>query len=308
MAITKFYKTQMEKEILIAKLQRHPTLYQVFKKKKYITEFVKQDIIVRTNGEIENFVTIFITGQQGTLKSSIAIEIAMQYDPTFNVKRICQTYQEFKEAIEQSKPRQWFILDEQVFLHGIGSGRIIDSIQTLIETLRQRQNSMIIISPEKKYFPEDLFTYTIETIDRSIIGECPEQKEPHDIRTCDYKPHNNIRATARTVIKKDKEYIGFYIQEIKWETTIWKDYYKKKIEFNQTILKEDFQKIDYKKIACDVVMNPKSVPYKSSKQIMLFLEQNYPNLSVGEKNLLIEEIKITRRIYQQEKLNEELIK
>jgi hypothetical protein len=228
----------------------------------------------------------------------------MEHDPTFNVDRICQTYQEFKEQLEKSQPKQWFILDEQLFIHGIGSGRIIDSIQTLIETLRQRQNSMIIISPEKKYFPEDLFTYTIETIDRSIIGECPEKKERHDIRTCEHKPHTNIKATVRTAIKRDKEYIGFYIKEINWNNKIWQEYYKKKILFNQTILKEDFQKIDYKQIAINIANNPKSIPYKTSRQIMLYLEKNYPNLSVGEKGLLVEELKIRRRMNSQPKIEE----
>jgi hypothetical protein len=305
--ITKFYKTQLEKEILIAKLQRHPSLYMVFKKKKYITQYVKSDIKIRIAGEIENFATIFITGQQGSMKSSVAIEIAMENDPTFCVDRICQTYQEFKEKLEKSNPKEWFILDEQVFMHGIGSGRIIDSIQTLIETLRQRQNSMIIISPEKKYFPEDLFTYTLETIDKSLIGECPETKEAHDIRTCEYRPHINIDAVVRTAVKKDKEYIGFYVQEIHWETPIWKAYYKKKILFNQTILREDFQKIDYRQIAIEIANNPKSIPYKTSRQIMLFLEKNYPNFSVGEKGLLIEEIKIRRKMNQQPKIDEALL-
>lgn len=229
-------------------------------------------------------------------KSSTGQQIAIENDDTiFDANKICFTYQEFRDKFEQSKPKEWFIMDEQVFLHGTGSGRIVESIQTLIETLRQRQNSMIIISPESKYFPENIFTYVMETIDRSILGKCKHNQELHEIRTCPHRPHTDINANVRLAVKKDNSYIGFYITPIAWNTPLWKEYYKRKIEFNTKVLTENFQKVDYEKLAQNIIRIPNSKEYKTSKQLMLLLEQAYPNLSVGEKNLVIEAIKIERK-------------
>ena len=306
-----FYKTELERELLIAKIKRYPSLYEVFRKKKELTKQTDDDIRIRINGEIENFVTIFVCGSQGTQKSSIAQELAIKNDPTFTAHRICFTYQEFKEKLEKSKSREWFILDEQVFLHGTGSTRIIESIQTLIETLRQRQNSLIVISPEKKYFPEGIFTYTLETLDRNILGKCVKNNKLHEIRSCDCKPHTDINATVRSVIKKDGEYIAFYITKIKWNNPVWKEYYKRKILFNAIILKEDFQKIDYQKIALTILEDPEVESYQTKKQLMLYLEQKHPNYAVGEKELIIAQLQILRnkmRDKEIEKLRDDMKK
>ena len=291
----KFYKTDLEKELLIARIKRYPSLLQIFRTKKDVTNQVKEDIQMRVNGEIENFITIFITGNQGSLKSSIGQEIAKEHDPTFNVNRICFTYGEFRDKLEISKPKQWMLLDEQVFQSGIGSGRLIQGIQTLIEILRARQNSLVVISPEKKYFPENIFTYTIETIDRSILGTCKDNNKLHEIRTCQHKAHKNIQATVRSAIKKDMSYIGFYTQPINWNTKLWREYYIRKMIFIKSALKEDFKKLDYQKVAEKTLQEPNIEDYKTSKQLMLLLEQTYPNLAIAEKNLIIEAIKLERK-------------
>ena len=230
------------------------------------------------------------------MKSSVGQEIANTNDQTtFTHQRICFTYPELRTKFEQTKPKQWLILDEQIFLHGTGSGRIVESIQTLIETLRQRQNSMIIISPEGKYFPENIFTYVMETIDRSILGRCQHNQELHEIRTCPHRPHIDIQAYVRLAVKKEGVYIGFYTIPINWNTNLWQQYSKRKTEFLQRVLSEDFQKIDYEKIAKQIIAQPNSKDYKTSKQLMLLLEKTHPNLAVGEKNLIIEAIKIERK-------------
>jgi hypothetical protein len=301
----KFYKTALEKEILISKLQKNPSLYNLFKKRKYLTDEINKDIKTRTKGQINSFCVILLSGMQGTFKSSLAQEIATDNDPTFNIERISFLYNDFRDKLEKSKKGEWYILDEEVFLSGIGSMRILESLMTCIETLRQHGANLIIISPNPKYFPEHIFTHHIETIDKNISGTCKLNKNSHEIRTCPSEQHEEIQATIRSAIVKDREYLGFYVTKItRWNSPLWQQYQKIKKEFMTKVLKEDFQKIDYKKIATDIVMNPKSVPYKSSKQLMLFLEQNCPNLSISEKNLLVEEIKMIRRIYQQEKLNE----
>lgn len=300
----KFYKTPLEKEMLIAKLQRHPTLYKIFKRKKYLTKEINDDINKRQHGQMDSFCVILIEGTQGGMKSSVAQEISTSHDLLFDVKKISFLYNDFREKLEQSKKGEWYILDEEVFLSGIGSGRILESLMTCIETLRQHGANLIIISPNPKYFPEHIFTHHLEAIDKCILGTCEQKKELHEIRTCESEKHENINATVRCAIKKDKEYIGFYLCPITgWNSQLWQEYQLVKKEFMKQVLKENFQKTDYTTIATDIVQNPKSEQYKTAKQIMLYLEQNHPNFTVGEKNLIVEEIKIRRRMRDQTRID-----
>jgi hypothetical protein len=160
--------------------------------------------------------------------------------------------------------------------------------------LRQRQNSLIVISPEKKYFPEGIFTYTIETLDRNILGKCSNNDILHEIRECSFKPHHDVEATIRCVIRKDNEYIAFYIMKITWNTQIWKEYYERKVAFNKIILTENYQKIDYQKIAIEIIEDEEAEAYVTKKQLMLYLEKKYPNYAVGEKELIIAQIQLLR--------------
>ena len=292
----KFYKTSLEKELLISKIKKNPSLLNLFKKQKYITEQINEDIKTRIKGQINSFCVILIEGSQGSLKSSLAQEIAKKNDETFNTKKISFLYNEFRDKLEKSKKGDWYILDEEVFLSGTGSMRILESLMTCIETLRQHGANLIIISPNPKYFQEQIFTHHLETIDKSIIGICEKNQTPHEIRTCQEKKHKIIQAKIRSTLKKNNDYIGFHITEINnWNDKTWQEYTKRKKEFLKKVLKEDFPKIDYEKFAQKIIEQPNNEKYKTSKQIMLLLEKEHPNLSIGEKQLIIEAIKIKRK-------------
>lgn len=300
-----FYKNQLEKELLIAKLQRSPSLYKIFKKKKDLTKEIDEDIKSRFHKELQGFCAILITGSQNSIKSGMAQEIAMDNDATFNAERIHFLYNSFRKALEKAKKGEWYILDENVFISGIGSTNIIQSIQTLIEVIRQAQISVILITPTRKYLPEHIFTHHFETIDRSLLGKCDKDKTLHDIRTCTEPKHNHMEATIRSAIIREGEYVGFYIKKISWNNKVWQDYQEKKKEFLKQALAEDFEKLSYEETAKEIISNPKSKEYRTSKQLMLFLEQEYPNLTVGQKSLLVEAIKIQRK-FEEEIEREEL--
>jgi hypothetical protein len=290
-----FYKSEIEKEVLVAKIRRNASLYDVFRKNKDVTRHVNDDIRLRTKGELDNFFTIIISGTQGTQKSSLAQEVAEENDKNFSAHNIVFSYNELKDKLENSKKGDVFILDEEIAIFGIGSGRVVSAVQNMIETLRQHGASMIFISPDPKYFNENLFTYHFETIDRSILGTCPANKKLHEIRTCNSPKHENIQATVRCAVKKEGEYIGFYIQPIRWNTGLWQDYTLKKKDFLKKVLADDFQKLDYEKIAFHISQDPDSQYCKTSKQWMLYLEKKHPNLSVGEKGLIIAQIQVNKK-------------
>jgi hypothetical protein len=290
-----FYKSNLERELLIAKIKRNPSLYHVFKKQKDLTKEIDEDIEQRSKGDIDSFNVILCEGLQGGWKSSLSQTISQEHDGTFHSKRIGFEYQEFRSKLENSKKGEFYILDEEIFQHGIGSSRIIESVQTAIETLRQHGASMIFLSPNPKYFPENIFTLHLETIDRSITGTCKKNSRLHEIRQCESRPHKIIKAWVRAVIKKEQEYIGFYIKEIKIDNPTWNEYYEQKKIFTKKVLTEDFKKIDYEKIARTILRLPFIEDYKTKKQLMLILEQEHPNFSVGEKELIIAQIQIMRR-------------
>jgi len=290
----KFFKTKFEKRLLLAKINSHPSLKTLFKKKLILNEEINEEIEVRLKGDIENFVTILLIGEQGSIKSSCGQEFGKRTDQTFTAKNVGFLYESFKNKVSQSKAGQSFILDELVFLHGIGSQRIIEEIQTLIETLRKRKNSMIVICVENKYFSEDIFTFTMETIDKCLLGTCKKNKELHEIRSCKEKNHKIKKAYVRLAVKKKGAYIGFYIQEIIWNNKNWVDYEKQKDLFLPKVLKQDFGKLEYDKEAKKIIDMPESSEYKTIKQLKLFLEKKRPNLTVAEKDLLAEQIKIMR--------------
>ena len=294
-----YYHTPLQKELLISKIRQNPSLKKIFKKKKYITEQVEQELRHRRDGIIENFSTIFILGTQGSFKSSIALTIAKKFDENYNAERISFGYEEFRKKIEESKPKQFFQLDEQVFKHGTGTTRIIQDINNLIETLRKRQNSMIIVSPERKYFDENLFTYTIETIDTSIKATCPHNQELHEPRNCacyEEKTCEIKTCYVRTAVKKEGIYLGFYVIEIDWNNQLWDDYQIKKDRFMEEIVQDKLHNMDYQKIAEDIINDEEFEHYKKTKKsLRLLIEQKKPNLTIGESELICEQIRVIQR-------------
>jgi len=297
----KFYKDPLDIRMLKARLEADEKFKQIWRRrrKEIINHEIEQTIHRRLTGIIENFVTILIRGFQGSFKSSLGLEFGKRTDPEFTAEQVAFLYQEFKELLNQSKAGQSFQLDEEVFIHGVGSQRIVEEIQSIIETLRKRKNSMIIVSPQDKYFPEEIFTFVLETIDFCMLGTCKENKELHEVRDCEQgieeTEHEVKKAYVRLVVKKSNIYMGFYIQEINWNDDLWKEYSKKKDVWLEIAKTQEFQKLDYEEEAKKILARPETNEYKSKKDLRLLLEKLKPNLTIGEKELLINEIAIQRK-------------
>ena len=290
-----FYHTNIDTRLLTKKIQNNPEIYEIFKKKQNITNDVNQEIIYRMRGSQENFVTIFITGEQSRKKSSTAMSIAETYDETnFSVKRICFRYEEYKEKLQQSKPKEWLQMDEQAFKHGVGSIRLVHEIQDIIEQIRKRQNSLIICSPELKFLDEKVFTFILEMIDDKIIVICPHNKKPHETRNCGCYYENNYKvvyAETRSLVKRNGNYIGYYTAPIKWNSPLWQEYIKIKDEHIEKLKDGKTQESPYRNIAKNILSKPDNEIYlKNRKTIKLLLSEEYPNLTVQEVQLCLEAI------------------
>lgn len=295
-----FYLSPINRIILIQKIKNNPALKQLFKQNNDVTSKINDDIRIRLNGLIDNFLTIHFTGSQGSLKTSCAVSIAKKFDPTFiPSERVCFQYEEYLESMQTSQPKQFRQIDEQAFMRGTGSQRMIQEIQEHIETLRKRQNSLIICTPEKKYFPDSLFTYMFETIDNELIATCPTNPIPHEPRLCtcyENKTAQVIKARVRSAVKVGDHYIGFYIIELDWGNPEWKDYETSKDAFMERVAHGDKKRTDYEKIAETILAeNPDNDLYRNRKALRILVQKNRPNLTIGEAEMVIESICMTRR-------------
>jgi hypothetical protein len=301
-----FWRTPLQTKLLLAKIKQDDTLKEIFKKKTYVTDDVNNDINHRLNGILESFFCAFITGAQGTMKSTLQQTLAKRFDPTFTAARISFDYDLMEQNINNSQPKQIFVQDEQLFKHGEGSRRLIQNVQNLVETLRKRQNSMLFASPDNKQFPEKIFTYVLETIDSCLLAICPNNQELHEPRACvcyDNHTAEIKQAYVRSALRQEEIYVGFYVCEIEWGNEIWNEYNLKKDEFMEKIKSNQIHNMDYKAMARQVMADPKFMDYsKSKKSLALLVEQRKPNLTLGEREMIIEQV----RVFQRQKEMEEM--
>jgi hypothetical protein len=300
----KFWRPEIQTELLISRIKEDQSLKRIFMTKKDVTKIVNDDLQQRTRGLIDNFYTIFILGTQGTMKSSLAQTISAKFDPTFNSQRICFQYDEYKKKLEASNPKETLNLDEQVFQQGTGATRLLNEIQETIETLRKRGNSLIICSPTKKYFPEELFTYTLETIDTAITATCAKNNKPHEPRTCTcWEEKTSIvkDVYVRAIVKSQGIYIGFYIAKIDWMNQTWQEYSINKDKFIETITSGKKTKEGYETIAEQLLKIPENTLYTNRKQLKIFVEKHKTNLTVSETELVIESIRMARKAKELQK-------
>lgn len=265
--MSKYKLYPLNRRILLERLKREQDLRNVFKKNIDLTELVNEDISQRLIGDIKNWVLIQITGETGSMKSSVGVALAKnKLDNNMVSKNITQQYTEFERLLANSKPNQCFILDELVFQRGIGSTRMKENILNLVETLRKRQNSMIFITPTEKFITDDNVTFTLEP-----IGFCEETK------------------TVRCLVRKNI-YLGFCYVKLLWDEPLWKEYEKDKDAFMEQSSKQNYQKMDYEYLACKLLMEMPSEYQGKKKRIRLYLEKKAPNMTGNETELLMEQI------------------
>lgn len=91
----------------------------------------------------------FIDGMEGAGKSTLAQQLALLCDPTFNIDRICFTPQEFKNAVCKAEKYQAIIFDEAY--EGVASkdtlGEVVKSVCALLTQIRQKNLFVFILAP-----------------------------------------------------------------------------------------------------------------------------------------------------------------
>jgi hypothetical protein len=91
----------------------------------------------------------FIDGMEGAGKSTLAQQLALLCDSTFNIDRIAFTPDEFKKAIGLAQKNQAVIFDEAY--EGVASkdtlGEVVKSLCALLTQIRQKNLFVFILAP-----------------------------------------------------------------------------------------------------------------------------------------------------------------
>jgi hypothetical protein len=293
----RFYKTPLEQAILNSKAEENEDFARILLNKTIMNNAIEEEIRSKIRGEIENFLVILIHGSQGSIKSSVMIQLCKKIDPNFTAQQISFLLEEMKTKINDSQPLQAYALDEQVYQHGTGIMRLTHEIQNMIETLRIRQNSIIVVCVTPKYFDESIFSFVLETLDKCMLGTCEKNPLKHEIRNCpltEGKKHDIKEVWVRLAVKKEGKYLGLYYQEVEWNNSIWNDYCPFKDSFAKKSLNQDFTRLDFEKKAEEIMQDPEISLYKNLKSLKLLIEKRIPNLTSEEKELIAQQIKINR--------------
>src|SRR3972149_5936526 len=133
--------------------------------KNNMTETFLHDLEWRVRNQ-KNF-NIFIDGEQGTGKSTIAREIKAYCDNLFKIKGdindICMDRREFLERFKLSKPFWTLIIDEDfAFRTQVGSTRVSEQFEFVEQSIRIEQTNIISCSIATQ---PHLFNYKLKAFD-----------------------------------------------------------------------------------------------------------------------------------------------
>jgi len=248
---------------------------------------------------VEDHVVIFIYGQQGLGKSSVAIEILEELG-IFTVDNIGFSNDEVMEAVRLKKASTVIMRDESIDVFGVGSRRMEATIGNTIETCRKAGLSFLFLRPTYEHI--DGVHFVLEVLQR-----------------------NNARRITHCALRDlETNYcIGFVLFNIK-ETNntetpelikhkkLWDEYIEKKNIFIDKIREQQAggvnigDKAEYclqKLKECD----PEGKIYIKMGERFLFIKEQFPNYTTKELELIKIKMEMLRRIEREakEKLLEE---
>jgi hypothetical protein len=240
------------------RINQDPSFLNCFREARNLTKYWFEEIEERLSGELHHHIVLYITGYTGTFKSSVAIELMQKFNPTATAESVVFDNQALLNLASESKPKDWFIRDESPFEFGVGSWRIEKQVQILSETLRQRQNSLIFISPTERSVLA--CHYILETLDVS------EDNKYVRVGLMDPKTHR---------------YIGFVLVEIHWNNPIWEQYQKRKDLFLDQVTKMDFGESNVDEDAERILADKGLTECKNKKELIVLAKSIFKSARTG---------------------------
>ena len=271
MNLKRFFDTDVERKSLLSKVRANPSLanalVQCQTDEKVLLTYADKKLSQKT----DDFITIQILGEQGSGKSGVGQSLAVRMARApFTVEHIKLQYAQFLDSVETLERGEFRILDEQTRAHGIGSRRLADDIINIVETLRQNGGSIIIISPTEKM---------INT--RDVYLELTVIARLNDEVLCAWK--------SRT-----EEFIGSLIIKLDWNSPLWIDYMTVKQSYVKEAKRRGFKKLDYEKVARDVLTHPEGARATKRAHYRLILEKVAPYLTTEESKLVMAQVEMLK--------------
>jgi len=121
-----------------------------FETDKYIDGYLKSNldvIIKRVDMNWDGI--IYIGGFEGDGKTTLASQLCYYFDRTFNIDRVCFTANQFREVVENAKPKQAILFDESYLTFNTGSrmSKETRKVKSLLTMIRKKQLFIIIVAP-----------------------------------------------------------------------------------------------------------------------------------------------------------------
>jgi len=102
-------------------------------------DFVKHDVKRRN---FDSFV--LIAGREGFGKTTLALQVALYCDPTFNLSRVCFTPDQFLTAVQNAEKHQAIVFDETMW--GLGSRSVMTKInKVLIKVISEMRSKNLYV-------------------------------------------------------------------------------------------------------------------------------------------------------------------
>jgi hypothetical protein len=244
MEYLKIHWSVTERQDVYELAQTSQSFYQnVMVKKTDLTKTIKDEMSYMLNGRIpRNFILNvrgLIGNHSGVFKSSLGIQLAMELDPTFNVKeRLAFTANDLNDKLKQFADRkQIFVLDET--LHDLKQSAEM-RLANIAESCREKQICLILIG-----IPERTITFSTYWLER--FGESADE----------FLPKKTVYYLLRKVQEGKKFYRGYIKHNIiqlnnpVWRD-IWDEYMIHKSVHQERVIEQQVTAFDFERHAKDL--------------------------------------------------------
>jgi len=273
-------------EMMIAKFKQkasvNPSFLRVFNPSNNMTKSFKKEVKFRTMGE-RNLI-LEIMGVTGSGKSLLAVTLGVNWmSKKLLVEDICFTNDLLLKRAPLVDKSHLLIQDEQIYAVGVGSQREQYERQTLEDTTRKFGLSMIFCSPT-------IQGHTTAHYGLEII--CINKKE----------------RLTKVAILNGNLYLGYFVIKVLPESNkLWKEYNKAKDEFITSVLGRSNQRLSIDDMSESLLKHPLYKHCKTSSDLSIICLKMYPTLTNQENNLIVNNLKMLKRVKKFENLEKSVI-
>lgn len=247
-------------------LARAASFHNCFNPRLNLTEAFKNDIEIRTKGEIPLSIVIQIFGKQGDGKTKLGFEFGKRIDPNFSADKVFMKVEDALNYCRKAKPGDCLQLDEQTIEFGEGSLRQEKELQNIEEVTRIKQVHFIYCSPTLR---QHLAAhYTIKVIQKNLEYRITK------FAFCS-NSGNSYYGWGTAFIPKDED------------CSIYQAYLPKKLEYAQKVLERSMQKYDLESMFKELLSHPLRRYAKSASDMRVIASDLWPTLTIGEHKRIV---------------------